>query len=118
LASIFGTSQNLDVQAAAGALAKLAALAAPREFGTQRVLAEIVVAVQRHVIDHPDMPLDRAIAAETALAMGAQAAGADALRTTFEELGNDALDINVRRALHDQVFSELIRRGAVRLVGH
>jgi hypothetical protein len=85
--------------------------------GTQEVLTAIVVALQQHVIDHPEVPMDRAIVASTALSHGCIAAGPDASRALFDELGEDALDSAVRSAIYGTITTALVERRLIRIVG-
>jgi hypothetical protein len=117
LAAVLGIPWRTSDDVAAAALARVAGLPPPQRPETKGLLAAVVEALQRHVVDFPNMPLDRAAAADTAVSLAARAAGTSALRITFEELGGDSLDVAVRRALHDRVLPALIRRGAIQLVG-
>ena len=117
LAAVLGIGAEATRTEAAGALARIAGLPEPVGDGARRVLSEIVQAVQHKVIDFPDVPMDRAVVADTAIALGAMAAGEAALQETFVELGGESLDWYVRGALHERVAPALARRGVLRLIG-
>jgi hypothetical protein len=117
LAEVLGLPTRSSRQQAAAALAAVAELPAPARQATQNVLAEIVIAVQRHVIDEPEVPLDRAMAAHFALSYGCLTAGPEQVRDALGELGSDALDTHVRAALHSTIAPALAARGLLYLVG-
>jgi hypothetical protein len=117
LAELLGLPIEASRGEVAEALARVSQLPAPMTTESRRVLSEIVHALQHHVIDFPDMPMDRAIIADFALSYGCDAAGREAVQATFVELGGDALDWYVRRALHSTLAPELAKRGTIRLVG-
>jgi len=117
LAAVLELPTPTSRRAAAAALAALAGLPEPARSTSQNVLAEIVIAVQRNVIDEPGPPLDRAMVAHYALSHGGSAAGLDQVRDALDELGSDALDWYVRKALHSTIAPALASRGLIRLVG-
>jgi hypothetical protein len=85
--------------------------------GTRETLVAIVAALQEDVIDHPALPMDRAVVADTALSHGCLAVGPEMRAELFDELGTDALDKRVRNALATTVASRLAERGLIRLIG-
>jgi hypothetical protein len=117
LAEVLGVPQRSDRATVAEALARIAGLASPRAPETWDVFVAIVESVQRNIIDEPEVPMDRAIVASTALTHGCVAAGPDATRVLFDELGDDALDTAVRQAIYTSVTSGLVERNLIRIVG-
>ena len=117
LAELLGLPTGAGRTDMAEALARISELKRPTAPASIRVLSEIVYALQHHVIDFPDMPMDRAIVADSALSHGCDAAGPEAVQATFIELGGDALDWYVRGTLHSTLAPELAKRGKIRLVG-
>ena len=81
------------------------------------VLSEIVAAFQRDVIDHPDIVMDRMVAANTASVRGCIRAGEEAVHEALRELGPGAFESKVHAALETEVAPVLARRGTIRLVG-
>ena len=116
LAEVLRLPRSVSRRAAACRLAELAGLPSPNGRAAVRLLAEIVAAVQRDVIDNPDVAMDRMVAAHTATTRGCIRVGEDVVRDALAELGRDAVEWHVHGALESKVAPALARRGAIRLV--
>jgi hypothetical protein len=101
----------------AESLARMSGLRTPTRPGTRETLVAVIAALQSEVIDHPALPMDRAVVADTALSHGCLAVGSEVAAELFQELGRDALDKNVRDALATTIASGLAERGVIRLIG-
>ena len=106
LAAILGVPQVTTHADAAAGLAALAGLPAPNDPDCQRLLAEMVVALQRRVVES-DGPFDPATLVQYAVAFALVTAGPAAVEAALEELGSDFLEAPIRDALHLAIITFL-----------